>query len=256
MSKCGGPAPGAKLSPDDPFFDIIQDAYREFTVPKPSTTDVCDCCMDKDIEADFFNPPVEELPLTYVRDWYFAAYQPPGVSKSTWTYLLPRILEILATGEDVASVGLEVSLARFQTGNPDHWRASQWSVLDRFQRAYFLRAMTGDSAPIDDVLCMFGLGGWPVDGLVRQLDDMPTQILAERFWRDWCEGASPGREAVWVTAFWGDGANSATYDFYASRKLYDRLTAFGLAEDTPAELAEKALAVAMVIEKETEWVGD
>lgn len=255
MSKRGGPGPGAKLSADDPFFPIIADAYREFTIPKPTSTDVCDCCMDKDIEADFFDPPIEGMPLAYVRDWYFAAYQPPGVSKSTWTYLLPRILEILATGQDVASVGLEVSLARFETGNPDHWRASQWAVLDRFQRAYLLRAMTDDPTPIDDVLCMFGLGGWPLHGLVEQLAAMPTEMLADRFWRDWCKDHAPGRESVWITAFWEGGANSAAYDFYTSRDLYDRMTSFGLADETPSDLAQKALAVAMVIEQEASWAG-
>lgn len=253
MSKRGGPGPGAKLAPDHPFFPIIQDAYREFAVPKPSVTDVCDCCMDKDIEADFFNPPIEEMPLTYVRDWYSAACDTGGLSKSTWTYLLPRILEVLATRQDVASVGLEVSFQRFDTGNPDNWRPSQWDVLDRFQRAYLTRTIEQGPEPIDDILCMFTLGGWHLPDLLGQVSAMPTSALAECLWRDWVKDHVAGREAVWVTAFWEGGANSAAYDFYTSQSLYDRMTAFGLADDTPAELATKALAVAMVIEQEADW---
>ena len=73
-----------KVAPGDPFFEIIEEAYRVFAYPKPKSIEVCErCCMDPDIEADFFNPPVRELPLSYVRDWYFAAYQPPGIAKAT-----------------------------------------------------------------------------------------------------------------------------------------------------------------------------
>ena len=44
----------AKLTPDHPFFDIIEDAYRVFDYPKPSSIDVCEsCCMYPEIERDF-----------------------------------------------------------------------------------------------------------------------------------------------------------------------------------------------------------
>lgn len=82
----------AKVAIGHPFFDIIEEAYRVFNYPKPRSTEVCrNCCMDSKIEADFFNPPIRQMPLGYIQDWYQAAYDPQaGVAKATWAYLLPR----------------------------------------------------------------------------------------------------------------------------------------------------------------------
>ncbi len=240
----------AKIGEDHPFFGIIEDAYRVFAYDTPITTGVCEgCCMYPEIEADFFNPPIRELPLHYLQDWYFAAYDPGGVSKRVWGYLLPRVLEVLAVEEDVATVGLEVSLNRFQTGQRDNWNAAEWDVLDRFQRAYLARDLTQTRDYLDDVLCMFALAGWPLDSLIAQVSAYADDALANRFWNDWCRG----RPSIWVTAFWEDGQNSDAFAFYTSRALYDRMEALALAPDTPPELAEKAFAVASVIQANADW---
>ena len=239
----------AKVTPDHPFFDLIEEAYRVFTYPKPKSTEVCEnCCMDASIEADFFNPPIRQLPLSYVRDWYFAAYQPPGIAKETWAYLLPRILEILAVDEEVTSVGIEVSLSRFETGNPERWSADEWNVIDNFQRAFLKHRIQPSDDYLDDVVCMFGLAGWEVDDLIRQVSSAPDEDLARRFWNDWCRNVVPGREAVWITAFWEGEGRSTAYNFYTSRNLHDRMQTLALDPTTEPELAEKAFAVASVIE--------
>ena len=242
-----------KLSPGDPFFGIVQEAYRLFAGPKPTVTDVCDCCMDKEVERDFFRPPIRDLPAAYVQDWYFAAYDPAGISKQTWSYLLPRILEMLAVGTDVSTMSLEVNLGRFDTGNPDNWSPKQWDVLDRFQRAYLRRAIEVGPNPIDDVLCMFRLGGWPLSDLLNQVFAMPTATLAERFWKDWCKDHVVGREGVWVTTFWKGEDNKAVYEFYTSHELHERIAALALAEELDCETRRTALAVATVIENEATW---
>lgn len=246
----------AKLTPGDSFFAIIKDAYRLFAVPTPASTDVCDCCMNPKIERDFFHPPIDKLPVDYVRDWYFAAYDPSGVSKQTWTYLLPRILEILAAGEEVSATGLEVSLSRFGTGNPANWSPDQWRILDQFQHAYLKRAVEDGTEPVDDVLCMFRLGGWPLAELLDQVAEMPTETLARRFWNDWCKDHVPGREGVWITAFWEGTDNSTVFEFYTSPDLHHRISELALAHDTGAELRAKALGVASVIETNATWIGN
>jgi hypothetical protein len=242
----------AKVKPGDPFFEIISDAYHAFAGPKPKSIEVCEnCCMYPDIEADFFNPPIRELPLEYVRDWYFAAYQPPGVAKETWSYLLPRILEILATGEQVSSIGFEVSLSRFQTGDRANWSTRQWTVLDRFQRAFLDREIRRMNECLDDFVCMFALAGWPLDDLLAQIEAASDEELALRFWNDWVRDHAPGREGIWITAFWESSGNSEVYDFYTSQALHDRMTAVALDDATDPELAAKAFAVASVIEAST-----
>ena len=243
----------AKIGPDNPFFPIIEEAYRVFDCPKPSSTEVCTfCCMDEAIERDLFNPPIARMPLAYVQDWYFAAYDPPSIAKPTWAYLLPRILEVLASGNDVANVGLEVALQRFDTGNRDNWRPEQWNVLDAFQRLY-LRLQLERAAPfteqgdyLDDVVCMFALGGWPVEDLVDQLTVADDRALAERLYRDWRHGRYEDGK-IWITAFWEGPGRDEVWSFYTSQGLHDRMARLALDDDVDPELAEKAYRVANVV---------
>jgi len=170
----------AKIAPNDPWFNLIEQAYGVFHYPKPTSTEVCiRCCMTPEIEDDFFNPVIRQLPLRYVRDWFQAAYNPPGIAKGTWAYLLPRVLEILAAGEEPASVGIEVSLSRFQTGNRANWSNREWKVLDRFQRDFLRGKVERGSDAMDDVLCMFRLAGWPLTGLLDQVASMPAPTMSQ-----------------------------------------------------------------------------
>lgn len=246
----------AKLSADHPFFDLIEEAYRVFAYPRPSRTGVCEgCCMDRKIESDFFNPPVRELPLAYIRDWYSAACDVKGIPKGNWGYLLPRILEILAFGEDVGYVGIEVSLRRFDTGNPDNWSKAEWRVLENFQKKFLLDQLESRKGFLDDTICMFRLAGWPLADLLNQLASAPSSALALRLWNDWCTWRAAGNESIWITAFWEDPDKTAVFEFYTSRKLYDKMEALALADDVDAELAEKASAVAGVIELNANWTS-
>ncbi len=198
-------------------------------------------------------PPVEQLPLHYVQDWYFAAYDPKGIAKETWGYLLPRILEILAVDEDVSYVAKEVSLNRFDTGNPEKWSDDEWKVLNQFQRVFLQREIERQRDCLDDTICMFGLAGWPLQDLLDQVASNPDDKLAQRFWNDWCKNRVPGRESVWITAFWEDSGRKTVFDFYTSQKMRDRMEALVLADNTEAALAEKASAVVSVIEASASW---
>jgi len=238
----------AKVPIGHPFFAIIEEAYRVFDYPKPSSTEVCrNCCMDRKIEADFFNPPIRQLPLEYVQDWYFAAYEENGVAKATWAFLLPRILEILATGEDVARVAFEVSLGRFETGNPKNWSTGEWAVLDRFQKMFLQHRIENGSDDLDSVLCMFKRGGWPLDALIAQLEASPSETLAVRLWRDWCSWQAPGMEGIWLTTFWESNETARMLECYTSDALYEKMEALALDDGTDPEIAAKASAVASIM---------
>ncbi|MCB4456379.1 hypothetical protein [Leisingera sp. McT4-56] len=239
----------AKLPEDHEFAELIAEAYRVFTAPKPAETGVCKgCCMEPAIEADFLVPDIEGLPLHYLHDWYFAAVS-DAFDQNIWRYLLPRVLEVLTSGEELAYVGLEVSLSRFPTGDAARWKAEEWAVLDRFQRMYLDRVVRQGEDCLDDVLCMFGIAGWQLEDLFEQVLDVPADTLAEMLWRDWCIG----RGSIWITAFWDNGGNSEVFAFYTSPELYKRMADLALDGQTPPEIAEKALAVAGVIEQAVAW---
>ncbi len=244
----------ARIPPGHPFAGIIADAYLVFDYPRPATTGVCqNCCMSPEIEAAFFTPQIASLPLRYVQDWYSAACDPAGVPKETWAYLLPRILEVLAADEDATTFGKEVTLKRFETGNPANWTAREWDVLDRFRRAYLDREIAREGEFLDDTLCMFRLGGWPLQDLIDQVAVAPDAVLARRFWHDWFANRAPGRESIRITAFWEMPDNTTVWEFYSSRHLCDRIEDLAVAEDTDPALAEKALAVAALVEMCGDW---
>lgn len=245
--------PEARIESGHPFFDLIEQAYRVFRYPKPHSTEVCvGCCMDPGIEADFFNPSIRDLPLRYVQDWYSAACDPNGIAKSTWAYLLPRILEILAARQEPGNVALEISLNRFETGNPAHWSAEEWRVLDAFQRLYLKREFelpppeTGYF--LDDVLCMFAIAGWPLEDLLDQVLGMPDAALAQRLWHDWCRFI-PGCGSIWITAFWERSGNTRVFEFYTSKNLLGRMEALALADETGPQIARQASDIVSVIER-------
>lgn len=242
----------AKVSVSSPFYPVIDEAYRVFACPPPPTTGVCEhCCMYPEIERDFFKPPIRELPLYYLRDWFFAACSPP-LDKAVWQYLLPRVLEVLAAGEEPASVGLEVSLNRYPTGDRRCWTDDQWRVLERFRTLYLEDFARTGEAYLDDAVCMFGEAGWPLAALFEQMTGWSDTLLAERLWHDWCQY---GRRSIWITAFWQQPGNTRAFEFYTSRELYQRMATFGLDEATPAALADKALEVADTIRENAAWTS-
>ncbi len=244
--------PGAKISRDHPFYDLIKEAYLAFDGYKPNDVDVCtDCCMPKEIEADFFRPNIEDLPLHYLQEWFGAACATEGVRKHIWSYLLPRTLEVLAVGEEPKNVGIEASLSRFDTGNPSHWSDRQWSVLDRFQRRFLQSGSPSTGAwchhTLDEIMCMFTLGGWQLDDLWSQVMSMADEQLVERLWQDWC-GEFGDYGKIRLTTFWRNAHRAQLCEFYTSEHLRHRLETLALSDSVDAEIAAKASAVISVIE--------
>lgn len=244
--------PGAKMPPGHPFFDLIEEAYRAFDGYKPSDVDVCTiCCMPKAIEADFFRPNIKDLPVHYLREWFGAACATEGVRKDIWSYLLPRTIEVLAMGEEPKNVGIEVSLSRFDTGNPSHWSDKQWSVLDRFQRQFLQSSSPSTGAwryhTLDDIICMFTLGGWQLDDLLSQVMSMADEQLVERLYQDWC-GNFGDYGKIDVTEFWEKPDKARVREFYTSEQLRQRLETIALSDSVDAEIAAKASAVVSVID--------
>lgn len=240
--------PGAKVPRGHPFHDLIEEAYRVFAGPKPQDVDVCtECCMTKAMAADFFRPDIGDLSLAYLREWFGAACPTEGVRQDIWAYLLPRTLEVLSAGEEPKNVGVEVSLSRFDTGNPALWSNEQWRLLDRFQRQ-FLQTVTSRYHSLDDTLCMFRLGGWQLDDLLSQVLAMPDEEIVGRLWRDWCEGFG-ACGCVWTTNFWEKDDEARVSEFYKSDALHDRIEAIALSDNVDGEIAAKASDIVNVIKQ-------
>jgi len=181
---------------------LIEEAYAVFKSPAPSDPQVCQCCLSGEMRSTFFDHGQEGLPFHYLKDWYFAEPE-PTITKSLWTFLLPRVVEAILSGDDISVTGIEPLLSRFPMGNPEHWSDPQWGVIDAFQRTVLKRADVAELDRLDDTICMFALGSWDVDALFDQVFSWNPEVLIDRLWRDWCEDCRP---SIWVTAFWPDDA--------------------------------------------------
>lgn len=222
----------------------IDEAWQVFDIPAPATTGVCEhCCMDPKIEADFLRRPARDLSLDYVRDWYFAAFT-DDISHNHVAWFLPRVMELLADGEDVAIVGNETAFSRLPlTGFPDRWPERQVAAINRFALAFLEMKLATDPpmgwADLDCLLCMFGEGLIDIGPLLRRLEALSDDDLAALLHRTWFHsqiGSIP------FDAFWSrEPAKSMAWNWYTSAALLARMERAAMAGN------EKALDVHSVI---------
>lgn len=236
-----------KISPENPFWDLIQEAYSVFRVPIPQDLEVCNmCCMPDEQQDEMKQHVSQNIPLHLIREWYSAATNYP-VSQNLWQYILPRTLEILAIGEKPTH-SLEIVLSRYPAGERKNWTEAQWRVLDVFQKKFIQTDVSSYSSPsychtLDEKLCMFSNSGWNKDDLFAQVYELPIQKLIETLYNDWASDSTYPQ--IWVTTFW---KNREEIELKWSAKiLQDRLFDYGMAEDSPKYLSDQALDLVDVI---------
>ncbi len=229
----------------DALTAVIEAAWREFDIPAPATTGVCrGCCMDPAIEADFLKRAARDLPDAYVRDWFFAAYD-SGIAHAQVAWFLPRVLEMLAAGKDVATVGNETAFSRLPlTGFPDRWPDRQVKVIQDFARAYFDALIHGQlpegAGGLDETLCMFGQGGLDLSPLLALLDGLPDAELVDLLDREW---VFLGAGRIGFDAFWSfEPARSQAWGWYTSEALRDRMERAAYAGQDKAFAIHDAIA--------------
>jgi hypothetical protein len=209
--------------------ETVREAYRVFKRPKPATLGVCrGCCMYPEIEADFLNHEPKDLKEHYVEDWFFAA-EAEDFGKPIMAWVLPRMLEIMATGGMVASVGDEAAFGRVGRAGAADWRDEERAVLQGFFSALLARVIEDPERAmmqLDDLLCCVGEARMEVTPLIAELEALDDKALTELFWADVFWSESRQRREVW--------------DWYTSARLADRFLAYG-AGGVPGKGADRAI---------------
>jgi len=242
------PAPEeGRIGPEHPLADVIARAYRVFDRPIPASDHACACCMCPEIKRDFLNHTARTLPFDHCAAWSMAAID-PDLPQEFWGWLLPRILEIIASGDEMNWASYGYVLSRYPTGDKSRWSPDEWSVLDDFQRQYMLNFPYMEWDFLDDALCMFARAGWPVADLFAQIDQWPTDRLVAQLADDW---HVPNFDAIIIAPEWEDA--KIPWRFWTRRALFERLFLYGMNPATPRPLAEKALHVAACIDHESQW---
>ena len=218
----------------------IAEARRVFDLPRPATTGVCKgCCMDPEIEADFLNHGARDLPDAYLRDWFFAAFADDlGYAQMGW--LMPRIMESLADGKELPIAGEEVTLSRLPVaGFPERWPADAVAAVERFCFAFLEYRLASGTSVLENILCMFSLGGMPVGPFLERLDALTDGELASLLHASWI--APYPKPYISLSAFWESPDRELWWAWQTSDALLDRMTRAGIEGDERAAAMSDAI---------------
>jgi hypothetical protein len=225
----------------DAVDQAIARAYAVFDLRPPKTLGVCTaCCMDPATERAILRKGQSQLSLEDIREWTAAAFRDDMAFDSV-AWVLPRILDLLAQGEEVSSNGNEVALSRLpRAGFPGNWTVDQVDAVNAACMAILDRHAARRAGGLDGLLCMFSLGGLPVAPFIARLDALPDEDLAELLH---AELQATSGMMVWHTAFWEDHRErDRIAEWYASPLLQDRMANLGYAGNDQAAAVSDALA--------------
>ncbi len=184
-------APSTRVDPALPIASIVAEAYAVFDGPPPKTLDVCTaCCMSLDTEREMLRTASRDLTQHQIWEWYNSAlFNGPTVPKDVWTFLLPRVLEIIASNEDAHNgLGPVASFDRFPHGDRSQWTDREWDLLTRYRVALIDMCKVPDLLTCDTLLGYiegFVAGGFDLEPIVAQLKTWPKADLVARLTSDW-----------------------------------------------------------------------
>ncbi|MBB3196863.1 hypothetical protein [Roseateles terrae] len=177
----------------------VADAYRVFKryrAPKHPLNACLACCLSEQTEKEMRTLPLAKLTARHFYEYNTAAKGPEQPADEV-KYLLPRMLELLADGQDIHH-SLEISLRRVESCEAGSFSDTETAVLNRFALAYFRQMLTGagphgDQRLLDDtisVLLMFHIAGLNIEPLLAlwlQLDEPAStvQFVQDTYWEFW-----------------------------------------------------------------------
>lgn len=223
---------GAGREPLD-IHALVREAYWRFDCHPPRHVGVCSapgCCLPHYIaDAMLRTPPTEHDP-EWIRGWFQAAIA-SGLEFERGhpvRWILPRVLDLLAAGEDVDWFDCALALDRLRyAGFPDDWEKVEVGLISVFCRARVDAAdWTWGGPHLDDYLCMIARAPVDLDPVLAALNACATadlvlalhpdrhgpQILETTFWED------DAREALSLTV-----ARDAVRAWYSDRNMTGRL---------------------------------
>ncbi|MGP1357428.1 hypothetical protein [Roseicyclus sp.] len=244
----------------DPFHRLVEDAYRHLERPAPRHVPGCGCalCADRARARMLAGRAARDWTHDDVSAWLERA---AGVARdgagrggaavvsrtdrAVFRFLLPRVIEILASGAAASQDGtLARAFALFAPLGPDGWSARDWALLERFAGLLVDRAVHDPDWPHDVIatLHLLSAGGWPLGALLRQaLSDPDLPAALARLW------GRTGRTDALFPGTWPVGAVKALCDAFVTPLMAERLMNYAMAEGTSGEETDRAMRTADLI---------
>ncbi|MEY4563765.1 MAG: hypothetical protein RLZZ618_3042 [Pseudomonadota bacterium] len=173
---------------------VIAEAYEVFGCYKAPAgpLDVClGCCMSTELELE-----MRRLPLAQLAQEHFYEYNSSAKGQhqpvAEVLYLLPRLLELIAKGEEVHH-STELFLDRVGRCAEGSFTDAEQHVLSRFALAYFEHALNSaalwNHEPLS-LLLMFHKGGQSIEPLLEswlnnECPEATVKYVHETYWNFW-----------------------------------------------------------------------
>ena len=179
---------------------VITDVYQAFSRHSAPAhpLDACTmCCMPKELEQEMRQLPLAKLTSKHFYEYNTAAKGPVQPADEV-LYLLPRMLELMAEGEEVHH-SIELSLQRVGHCENGSFSKAERDVLNRFALTYLQCALSGERRlsgarrlledPLS-ILLMFHIGGVSIEPLLDLWTKMDApeaaiQFVEATYWRFW-----------------------------------------------------------------------
>jgi hypothetical protein len=160
----------------DRVSSAIAAVYAAFAdAPRPASIDGCPCCIDDNDTHVLLSTPPGELEPDAVAPYASSVFLTVG-SKPDFFYLLPRILEIVAT-EPHWWPEPEVIGRSIRDSGYAQWPKERQDAVHRYFDAVFERTLhlDDDVSALESWLCMLGRAGLDLRPYFERVLDFPNQ---------------------------------------------------------------------------------
>lgn len=239
----------SRLAQNDPLHRLVEQAYRSFERPAPRHVPGCRCalCADRGQARELAMRGARDWTAEEMRGWFErVATVETGrtglqvasrTDRAVFRFLLPRVLDLMATGTMPADATTTKVFAQFEPA-----RIVQDDVyMARFAALLLDRALQDACWPLDIIatLRLLACGGWAVPALVQQAQfdpDLPASLT-----RAWA-GAARGESLFPGT--WPGGAASILRSAFVSTLMVERMMNYAMADGTSHTETDDAMRAA------------
>jgi len=241
-----------RLAAGDPLHRLVEQAYRAFDRPAPRHMSGCRCafCADRARARMLASRAARDWTAEEVRGWFDRASSAETgrtglqvasrTDRAVFRFLLPRVLELLATGALPADATTAKVFAQFEPGRLGHGDR----IMPRFAGLLLDRALHDASCPLDVIatLRVLSCGGWALPPLLQQAQADPE--LPASLSRAW---SGTDRGDALFPGTWPPGAVPLLRAGFVTSLTAERMMNFAMAEGTSYQETDAAMRAADLV---------
>jgi hypothetical protein len=208
----------------------IQALYYAFDdVPKPTSIDVCPCCVDRFELEHLLSTPLKEITAKNLAGYAATVFNTSG-GIDDFLYFLPRILEVSVTDPGWYP-DLEITCGKLSKASWLSWAEQRVLAIRQLFDTIFTQIITAESLDGDAIeasICAFARSGDKIDRFLKLLEEDRYAKALISYYEANSETLLKGKLS---SAFWHGYRQEmlAIVNWFNSPEIYARIqTAYGI----------------------------